>query len=213
VEKLKVLLDAMADGLQRGALIHEKTGSTHPVEVIAAEQDRLIALVRCRDGALELLQPDAKVRVELPQDASVVFVPGRVREMRAADGGAELEIACEAAESRQRRMDVRIDADCRIRLGGNGDWEETRTVNISAGGLLVSESHARIGEIVDIEMELEGSVFKCRAEVVRRGVKTHGAASRTSAALKFIGLPEPNRERIALFVLRSQACQKLGRNR
>jgi hypothetical protein len=214
LQKLKVLQDAIAAGLQKGALIHEKTGATHPVEVLAAEEGRLIAIVRCLDGELELLQPDARVRVELPREASVILVPGRVSELRRTAETAEVEIACKSAEDRQRRMDVRIDAECLIRLGDGEEVEETRTVNISAGGaLVVSDSRARAGEIVDVELELGGDPLRCRAEVVRRGVKIRGASSRTSAALKFIGLSEQDRERIALYVLGVQAREKAVRRR
>jgi hypothetical protein len=214
LQKLKVLQDAIAAGLQKGALIHEKTGATHPVEVLAAEEGRLIAVVRCLNGELEQIQTDAKVRVELPREASVILVPGRVSELRRTAEAAEVEIACDAAEDRQRRMDVRIDAECLIRLGGGEDVEETRTVNISAGGaMVVSDSRARAGEMVDVELELGGELLKCRAEVVRRGVKVNGASSRTSAALKFVGLSDQDRERIALYVLGVQAKEKANRRR
>jgi len=184
LEKLKVLQEALASGLHKGALIHEKTGTTRAVDVLSAEADRLIAVARIEEGALALFSADAKVRVELPQEAAIIHVPGRVRELRCAGELAEVEISCVApAESRQRRMDVRIDAQCRIRLGGDGEWDETRTVNLSAGGaLVVSDTRARVGEQVDVELELEGELIRCRAEVVRRGVKTQGASPRTSAA-------------------------------
>lgn len=212
---LKVLCDALATGLRRGALIHEKTGTVLPVEVLAAEAPRVLGIVRVHDGAHELFRSEARVRVELPREGSVIFVPGRLREFRANGTTAEVELDCERAEDRQRRMEVRIDASCRIRLqGGTGDLEETRTVNLSAGGaLVVCDSRARPGELVDVELELDGRMLRCRAEVVRRGVKTNGAPSRTSAALKFVGLDEATREQIAMYVLGQQACEKAGRGR
>lgn len=211
---LKALSDALISGLRTGALIHEKTGTTLPVEVVATEGERLVALARIAGAEHEAFRPEAKVRVELPLEGSVVFVPGRLREFRPTGETAELEMVCDGAENRQRRMEVRIDASCRIRLAGGGDLEETRTVNLSAGGaLVVCESRARVGEVVDVELEIDGQPIACKAEVVRRGVKTNGAPSRTSAALKFVGLSAALKERIALFVLRQQASEKLQRQK
>lgn len=211
----KALHDALANGLKRGALIHEKTGVAVPVEVLSAESPQLLGAVRLHDGEHALFRSEAKVRVELPLEGAVIFVPGRMRELRVNGGGtAEMEMVCDLAEHRQRRMEVRIDADCHIRLAAGGAPEETRTVNLSAGGaLVVSESRARVGELVDVELELAGVRFTCKAEVVRRGVKTNGAPSRTSAALRFVGLPDELKERIALYVLSEQAVEKAQRNR
>jgi c-di-GMP-binding flagellar brake protein YcgR len=214
VPDLKALSEALQSGLRRGALIHDKTGIAIPVEVVATEERRLIAVARVVNGEHLHFKSDAKVRVELPLDQSVVFVPGRLSEFRVNGGQADVEMVVEGAEHRQRRMEVRIDADCRIRLSGGAEIEETRTVNVSAGGaLVVSESRARVGEVVDVEMELEGRTILCKAEVVRRGVKTNGAPSRTSAALKFVGLPPDLREQLEMYVLRSQASEKAGRNK
>ncbi|MGC4113914.1 MAG: PilZ domain-containing protein [Myxococcales bacterium] len=211
---LKALSEALQSGLKRGALIHDKTGLAIPVEVVATEEKRLIAVARVVDGEHLQFKSDAKVRVELPQDQSVVFVPGRISEFRVSGGQAEVEMVCEGAEQRQRRMEVRVDADCRIRLSGGAEVEETRTVNLSVGGaLVVSECQARVGEVVDVEMELEGRTIQCKAEVVRRGVKTNGAPSRTSAALKFVGFPSDLREHLSMYVLRAQASEKAGRNK
>ncbi len=213
---LKALSEALQSGLKRGALIHDKTGLAVPVEVVAAEDRRLIAVAKVVDGEHAHFKVEAKVRVELPQEQSVVFVPGRIAEFRVCDGQgqAEVEMVCEGAEQRQRRMEVRVDADCRIRLSGGAEVEETRTVNLSAGGaLVVSESRARVGEVVDVEMELEGRTIQCKAEVVRRGVKTNGAPSRTSAALRFVGFPADLREQLSMYVLRAQASEKAGRNK
>jgi len=214
VQDLKALSEALQSGLRRGALIHDKTGTAIPVEVVAAEDRRLIAVARVVDGEHLLFKSDAKVRVELPQDQSVVFVPGRLAEFRVTGGHADVEMVCEWAEHRQRRMEVRIDADCRIRMGGGTDVEETRTVNVSAGGaLVVSESRAKVGEVVDVELELAGRMISCKAEVVRRGVKTNGAPSRTSAALRFVQIEPELRDALALYVLRAQASDKAGRNK
>ena len=211
---LKALSEALQSGLKRGALIHDKTGLAIPVEVVATEEKRLIAVARVVDGEHLHFKSDAKVRVELPQDQSVVFVPGRISEFRVSGGQADVEMLCEGAEHRQRRMEVRVDADCRIRLSGGAEVEETRTVNLSVGGaLVVSESRARVGEVVDVEMELEGQKISCKAEVVRRGVKTNGAPSRTSAALRFVGFPADLREQLSMYVLRAQASEKAGRNK
>jgi hypothetical protein len=215
---LKALHDALASGLRRGALIHEKSGVAIPVEVVAAGQARLLGVARFADGEHELFRGEARVRVELPLDGAVIFVPGRLREVRlkegAGEGAAEVEMHCDGAEHRQRRMEVRIDADCRIRLSSGGDPEDTRTVNLSAGGaLVVCDSRAREGEVVEVELLLDGQQVACRAEVVRRGVKTNGAPSRTSAALRFVGISPELRDRIALYVLREQAAEKRGRQR
>lgn len=211
---LKALSEALQSGLKRGALIHDKTGLAVPVEVVATEDKRLIAVARVVDGEHVHFKSDAKVRVELPQDQSVVFVPGRIAEFKVNGGQADVEMVCEGAEQRQRRMEVRVDADCRIRLSGGAEVEETRTVNLSVGGaLVVSESRARVGEVVDLEMELEGRRIACKAEVVRRGVKTNGAPSRTSAALRFVGFPADLREQLSMYVLRAQASEKAGRNK
>ena len=210
---LKALCDAMANGVRRGALIHEKTGTAVAVEVVAAESPCLLGLTRFCDGESALFGPDSRVRVELPMENAVVFVPGRVRETRPLGHQVEVELLCEGAQLRQRRMEVRIDADCLIRLSGEGP-EETRTVNLSAGGaLVVSESRARVGEVVEVELSIDGCPVSCRAEVVRRGVKTNGAPARTSAALRFVGLPEELKDRIALYVLRAQAGEKAGRHK
>jgi len=214
VHDLKALSVALQSGLRRGALIHDKTGTAIPVEVVAAEEQRLIAVARVVDGEHAHFKSEAKVRVELPLEQSVVFVPGRLREFRVNGGQADVEMLCEGSEQRQRRMEVRVDADCRIRLSGGAEVEETRTVNVSAGGaLVVSESRAKVGEVVDVELELGGQLVACKAEVVRRGVKTNGAPSRTSAALKFVQVPAELRELLALYVLRAQAGEKAGLNK
>lgn len=211
---LKALSEALQSGLRRGALIHDKTGTTVPVEVVAHEAQRLIAVAKLVDGEHAYFKNDAKVRIELPLEQAVVWVPGRVAEFRVNGSHADVELAVEGAEHRQRRMEVRIDADCRIRLGGDQGVEETRTVNVSVGGaLVVSESRARVGEIVDVELVIGGHPVLCKAEVVRRGVKTNGAPSRTSAALKFLGLPEEIKDRLAVYVLREQASEKAGRRK
>lgn len=215
--KLDILHEALRQGLQRGALIHEKTGAAQPVEVVAAEGERLLAIVQCTEAGLERLHPNARVRVELPRESAVVWIQGRVRECRAerACELVEVDIDCLNAELRQRRMDVRIASSCRIRIGGEGGtWDETRTLNISSGGaLVVCESRASVGERVEVEFELDGEPIRCAAEVLRRGVKIHGALSRTNAALKFIGLTAAQRERIQLFVLREQALSRVERHR
>ena len=214
MQDLNALSEVLKSGLRRGALIHEKTGTTVPVEVVAAEERRLIAVARVVDGEHALFKSEAKVRVELPLEQSVVFVPGRLSDFRVSGGQADVEMVCEGAEQRQRRMDVRIDASCLIRLSGGAEVEETRTVNLSASGaLVVSESRARVGEVVDVELELAGRRIACKAEVVRRGVKTNGAPSRTSAALRFVQLDAELKEQLALHVLRAQASEKAGRNK
>lgn len=215
--KLDIVQEALLQGLQRGALIHEKTGTTQPVEVVMAEDERLLAIVQCTEAELECLHPNARVRVELPKENAVIWIQGRVRECRAerACELVEVDIDCLNAELRQRRMNVRIASSCRIRIAGEGgSWDETRTLNISSGGaLIVCESRAGVGERVEVEFELDGAPIRCEAEVLRRGVKVHGALSRTSAALKFIGLSEAQSEKIQLFVLREQALAKLDRRR
>lgn len=214
---LKVVNEALDEGLHCGALIHEKSGTALHVEVITAEADRLLAIVQCQDCDLERFRPGVKVRVELPRETSVVWVQGKVLESRAEEACelVELDIACQTAEVRQRRMDVRIESECRLRVSGSGgEWTETRSLNISAGGaLIVSESDAKVGERVDVEFELDGEMFRCQAEVVRRGVKVNGAISRSNAALKFIGIGEKDRERLKLFVLGEQAKNKMDRRR
>jgi hypothetical protein len=211
LDRWKALHDAIASGLTRGAIIDERTGDAHAVELVHAEGDRLLAVLPA--GQREWA-PEHKVRIELPRDQSVVYLPGRVRQHQLNGRGAEVEVTLDAAEDRQRRMDVRVDAECRVRVGADGVWEETRTVNLSVGGLLVvSELEAATGEQIDLELEIEGIRIKGKAEVVRRGVKTHGVASRTSAALRFVGLSEEQRGRIALFVLHAQAVEKLRRRR
>ena len=217
MEKVKALREAMATGLSRGALIDERTGDAHAVEVVAAEGDRLLAVMRFdEDGDLVPFRADAKVRIELPREGSVVYVPSRVAQVRGERGTAEVELVCrDPAEDRQRRMDIRVDTECRVRVGGpDGLWEETRTVNLSAGGaLVVTELHAKEGDHVDVVLELGDLVITGKAQVVRRGVKTHGVGSRTSAALKFVDLPAEVRDRLALHVLQQQAVEKLRHKR
>jgi hypothetical protein len=215
---LKVLHDALAWGLSRGALIHEKTGTLFPVEVLGVQAQELIAVAQMPPREVDLLSPPAKIRIELPRDSSVIYVPGRISVVRRNKHVAELEILCaDGAEDRARRMDVRIDTECRLRIGmgtAAEQWEETRTVNLAAGGaLVVSESRAKIGETVEVQLELGGEVIHCKAEVLRRGVKVNGACPRTSAALKFIGLDDALRDKIALHVLGVHARDKVSRNR
>ncbi len=215
---LNVLHDALAKGLVKGALIHEKTGTTFPVEVLGAQAKELLAVAKAPSHGVELLNPPAKVRIELPRDSSVIYVPGRISVARHGNSHAELEILCaDGAEDRARRMDARIDVECRIWLGTgpeDKDFEETRTLNLSAGGaLIVSESRARVGQIVEVELELEGEIVHCKAEVMRRGVKVNGAAHRDGAALKFLGLSERLRDKVALHVLETHAREKLARGR
>ena len=57
--KLDIIQEALSAGVQRGALIHEKTGLTQPVEVVMAEDDRLLAIVQCTEADLERLHPSA----------------------------------------------------------------------------------------------------------------------------------------------------------
>lgn len=216
MEKLKALHDALQAGLRRGAIIDERTGETRAVEVVAAEGEQLLALARVdEDDGLRPLTADCKVRIELPQDTSVIYVAGRISGVKNGGSTAELTLVCkDGAENRQRRMDIRVDAECRIRVGGDGLWEDARTVNLSAGGaLVVSELNAKEGDFVEVELDLGGTVVKGRAEVIRRGVKTHGVGSRTSAALRFVGLPEELRERLSIHVLRAQALEKLRHRR
>ncbi len=207
------LQEAVRDGLRVGALIHEKTGTARAVEVLAVEDSRLLAVSRGAGDDLELFGPSAPVRLELPREASVVSVPGRVTQARRADGVFELEISCaDGAEERQRRMDVRVAAECRVHVRGSQAWEQTRTVNISAGGaLLANGGSVHAGYMIDVELDLDGETIRCQAEVVRRGVKTGGVSSRINAALRFVGLPAEQRDRIALFVLSVQASEKAAR--
>jgi hypothetical protein len=213
--KLQALHDAVSRGVKVGALIHDRTGVARPVEVVAVGEAGLMAVARVgkdqEDAAL--FGPNARVRVELPQETSVVHVPGRVAESRRVNGAVELEIEClQGAEDRQRRMNVRVTTPCRIRLRGGEEWDETRTVNISAGGALVANGgSARAGDVVEVEMDLMGEAIRCRAEVVRRGVKTNGVSSRTNATIRFLDMPPDQRDRIALHVLSTQAGEKAGK--
>jgi c-di-GMP-binding flagellar brake protein YcgR len=212
--KLQALQEALKDGPRVGALIHDKTAVTRHVEVLAVEEGRLLAVARLGGDDADLFRPDARVRLELPKETSVVYVPGRVTQRRQGDGVVELEIDCpEGAEDRQRRMDVRVSAECRIRVGGSEAWEETRTINVSAGGTLIAQggtTHA--GDLVEVELDLDGETILCQAEVVRRGVKADGISSRTNAAVRFIGLSEAQRHRIALYVLSVQASEKAAKH-
>ena len=137
-------------------------------------------------------------------------MPGRIAGARAAGSTLEVEIVCaEGAEERQRRADARVSAECRLRLHDGAAWEETSTVNLSAGGVLVEKGGAaHAGDLVDVELGLDGEPIRCQAEVVRRGVKSGGMSSRVNAALRFVNLRTADRERIALFVLSLQAREK-----
>jgi len=69
-------------GLKRGALIHEKTGVGHPV---GGGSRRLAAAAgggAAQGRRARTLRSEAKVRVELPLEGAVIFVPGRLRELR-----------------------------------------------------------------------------------------------------------------------------------
>ncbi len=86
-------------------------------------------------------------------------------------------------------------------------------MSVSAGGALVADGDpVHPGGLVDVELDLDGDTIRCRAEAVRRGMKTGGVTSRTSAALRFIGLPAAQRDRIAVYVLSAQARQKAARH-
>lgn len=211
---LQALQAAVRDGSNVGALIHEKTGTTRQAEVLAVETTRVLAVARVDGPEADLFARPARVRIELPRETSVVFVPGRVAQSRRGEGLLELEIDCpDGAEDRQRRMDARVDAECRIRLRDSRAWLETRTVNLSAGGALVANGDpAHPGDLVDVELELDDETIRCRAEVVRRGVKVGGVSSRTNAALRFIGLPAACRDRIAVHVLALQAHEKSAKH-
>jgi hypothetical protein len=211
---LLALREALENGSSVGALVHEKSGIARRAEVLAVEESRVLALAHVDGKDAGLFDPGAYVRLDLPRETSVICVPGRVTQSRPRDGVVELEIAClDGAEDRQRRMDVRVDAECRIRVLGGGAWLEKRTVNVSAGGALVADGDpAHPGDLVDVELDLDGDTIRCRAEVVRRGVKTGGVTSRTNAALRFIGLPAAQRDRIAVYVLSAQARQKAARH-
>lgn len=210
---LQALQAAVSDGSGVGALIHEKTGIALRTEVLAVEEARVLAVARVGAVDAGLFGRDARVRLEMPRETSVVLVSGRVTRSLAGDGLVELEIDCpEGAEDRQRRMDVRVDAECRIRVCDGGTWLGKRTVNVSAGGALVADGDpAHPGDLVDVELDVGGGTIRCRAEVVRRGVKTGGVSSRTNAALRFLGLRAEERERIALYVLSVQAREKVSR--
>lgn len=210
---LEALRRVIGEGPRTGALIHDRTGTARRVEIVSLEGDRLLAVAELRDGDGHLFHPDARVRVELPKESSVVHVPGRVAESRRRDGQLELEIDCpEGAEDRQRRMDARVVASCRVRVAERDQGFETRTVNVSAGGVLIADGGPlHIGDLVDVEMDLPGGALRGAAEVVRRAVKVGGMSSRTNAALRFRGLASADRERLALHVLAVQAGEKAAR--
>ncbi len=204
---LQALREAVGNGSGVGALIHERTGIAWRAEVVAVQEARVLALTHVDGKDADLVGRDARVRLELPREASVVCVPGRVARSRRTDDVVELEIECpDGAEDRQRRMDVRVDTGCRIHLQDGGTWFGKRTVNVSAGGALVEDGEpTHLGDLLDVELDVDGETLRCRAEVVRRGVKTGGVSSRTNAALRFVGLSAAQRDRLALWVLTMQA--------
>ena len=211
---LQALRNAVRDGTGFGALIHERTGAARRVEVIAVDGQRVLAVARTGEQDAKLFGREARVRLELPREGSVVQAPGNVARCLPGTEGLELEIDCpDGAEERQRRMDVRVDAVCRIRLRDGENWMERRTVNVSAGGALVSDGDpTHPGDVLDVELDLDGETLRCRAEVVRRGVKTGGVTSRTNAALRFLDLPSASRDRIGVYVLSLQAREKVVRH-
>jgi len=166
---------AVNDDLKVGALIHQKTGVARRVEILAVEDSRLLAVSRVGEEEAKFFGPNAAVRLELPKESSVVCIPGRVTQSRQVDGVLELEISCpEGAEERQRRMDARVAVECRVRIRSDETWQ-TRTVNVSAGGaLLANGGSLHAGQVVEVELDLDGETIGCQAEVVRRGVKTIG---------------------------------------
>ncbi len=211
---LQALRDAVRGGTGFGALIHERTGAARRVEVLAVDGERVLAVARAGEQDARLFGREARVRLELPREGSVVRVPGSVARCLPGTDGLELEIDCpDGAEERQRRMDARVDAQCRIRLHDGEAWLERRTVNVSAGGALVSDGEpTHPGDLVDVELDLDGETIRCRAEVVRRGVKTGGVTSRTNAALRFLDLQPAARDRIGVCVLSLQAREKVARH-
>lgn len=208
--KLQLLADAVESGLRVGALVHERSGSSCRIEVVTVDDETLLGLATPEEGGRKLFVRDAQVHLELPQGGSIVFVPGRIADARPASAGLEVEVVCpNGAETRPRRADARVSAECRLRFHDGASWEETRSLNLSAGGLLVANGFgAHAGDFVDLELELDGKPIRCQAEVLRRGVKSGGMSSRVNAALRFVGLPEAERQRIALFVLSVQAKEK-----
>lgn len=210
---LEALQQAIGDGLRTGALVHDRTGTARRVEIVSLEGARLLAVAEARGDDGDLFSPETRVRVELPRESSVVHVPGRVAASRRRDGSVELEIDCpEGAEDRQRRMDARVAASCRVRVAEGGQWFETRSVNVSAGGVLLADGGpVHLGDVVEVEMDLPGGALRGSAEVVRRAVKVGGMSSRTNAALRFVGLAAAERERLALHVLSVQAGEKAAR--
>jgi len=212
--KLQALEEALAHGSRVGALVHEKTGIACRSELLAVEDARVLAVASADGESVVLFVHGARVRLELPREASVVCAPGRVERCERRGDVVELEIDCpDGAEARQRRMDVRVDAECLIRLLDGAEWLHRRTVNVSAGGALVADGDpAHPGDLVDVELDLGGETVRCRAEVVRRGVKTGGVSSRTNAALRFVDLPSAARDRLAVWVLAAQAREKAARH-
>lgn len=213
---LDALREAIRHGSGVGAIVHVRTGAAWRSEVLAVEDARVLVM-SSGDGDGEgvvLFARGARVRIELPRETSVVCAAGRVAQCRRSGDLFEMEIECpDGAEDRPRRMDVRVDAECLIRLLDGGEWLHRRTVNVSAGGALVADGDpVHPGDLVDVELDLGGETIRCRAEVVRRGVKTKGVTSRTNAAIRFLGLPPVERDRIAVRVLSLQAREKAARH-
>jgi len=208
--KLQVVKDAMEGGLRVGALVHEKTGTVCRVEVVTVDGDRLLAVAEADDKERKLFVAGARVRVELPRVGTIVHAAGEVAEVRPAAKGLEIELVCpNGADERQRRAAARVSAECRLRMQAGGTWQETATVNVSAGGVLVAKGGScQVGDLIDVEIDLEEGVIRCQAEVLRRGVKSGGFTSRVNAALRFVGLSDADREWIALYVLAVQAKEK-----
>jgi hypothetical protein len=211
---LQALRDAVREGTNLGALVHEKSGVALAAEVVAVEDVRVLAVARVEGADGRRFCPKERVRLELPREASVVCAWGCVARSAWGDGVMELEIDCpDGAEDRQRRMDVRADVECLVRFVEDGEWLSKRTANLSAGGALVADGDpAHPGDLLDVELHLDGETVRCRAEVVRRGVKTGGVSSRTNAAIRFLGLSPATRERLAVWVLSAQAREKASRH-
>jgi len=212
--KLEALEDALRHGSRVGAIVHERTGTAWRSEVLAVEDARVLAVASGDGRSVVLFVRGERVRLEVPRETSVVCAPGRVARCERSGDVVELEIDCpDGAEDRQRRMDVRVDAECLVRLLDGGEWLHRRTVNVSAGGALVADGDpAHPGDLVEVELDLDGEAVRCRAEVVRRGVKTGGVSSRTNAALRFVDLPAAARDRLAVWVLSAQARERAARH-
>jgi c-di-GMP-binding flagellar brake protein YcgR len=160
---------------------------------------------------LRPLTPGQAVSVEVTTRRGVVRLDMRVV---ASDGRGSVRVAPAAAEAReevvQRRDFVRVDAcvPVVVREGGpDGPAREAFTLNVSAGGLMLSGlSHLAVGAFAWVTIELEDGEAPVEALVTVVRVADHGAR-----AVRIASIGARDEQRIVRFTFARQRRARMTR--